>query len=117
VQSTTAPARHVSGDVLSANLSVDLIDLHMSSDHLVMHQHELRAAHAAADSVMADAQAKWVGASASAIRTALTRWREDTDALIGEITAQANNIRCAAHELALTDSDGANAIDSRRPWR
>jgi uncharacterized protein YukE len=86
----------------------------MSSDHLAMHQHELRAAHAAADSAMAEAQPRWVGASASAMHAGLVRWREETDILVGDIGAQADDLRSAAYQYALADIEGADAVDSRR---
>lgn len=104
----------VSGDLLSANLSVDLIDLHMSSDHLAMHEHDLREAHTAADGVMAEAQAKWVGASAAAMPACLARWQEETGVLLDDIAAQGSQMRSAAFGYALADGAGADAVDGRR---
>lgn len=97
--------------MLSENLFVDPIDLHMSSDHLAMHQGELSAAHTAADSEMARAQATWVGASAAALGARLLRCREETESLIGDLATQGARIRCAAYEYTLTDDDAALAVD------
>jgi uncharacterized protein YukE len=95
---------------LAANLSVDPIDLHMSSDHLAVYHCELLAAHRAADRIMGEAQARWVGASASAMRDGLARWREDTDTLAAAIATRERDIRCAADLYALSDTGGAAAV-------
>jgi WXG100 family type VII secretion target len=99
---------------LAVNLFVDPIDLRMSSDHLAVYHDELLAAHRAADSVMAEAQGRWVGASASAIDRGLARWREDTDTLTAAIATQESAIRCAADEYTRTDTEGAAAVRGRR---
>lgn len=96
--------------MLTENVFVDPIDLHMSSDHLAMHEGELSAAHAAADSVMAQAQAAWVGASSAAMRSRLLRCHEETESLISDLAAQGAHIRCAAYAYALTDDDAAFAV-------
>ena len=82
----------------------------MSSDHMDMHHAELRAAHAAADSDIAHAQAGWVGASAAALQAKIAEWQTTTEQLTGDIAAHGAAYRAAANGYTDNDSNAAEAM-------
>jgi WXG100 family type VII secretion target len=89
---------------MADHLKVDPIDLHMSSDHMDMHRTELLAAHAAANSVIEEAQAGWVGASAAALQSKLAEWQATSTRLCGDIAAHSAAYRTAANGYTENDS-------------
>jgi WXG100 family type VII secretion target len=99
------------GAVMGDRLGVDPIDLHLSSDHMDMHHAELRAAHGAADGVIDEAQAGWVGTSATALQSKMAEWQATTARLCGDIASHGAAYRAAANAYAGNDSDAAKALD------
>ncbi len=95
-------------------LKVNPVDLHMSADHMDMHDAELRAAHAAADGVIEGAQTGWVGASASALQSKVAEWQATTTRLSGDIAAHGAAYRMAANGYGHNDADAAEALDRTR---
>ncbi|MEU0493935.1 WXG100 family type VII secretion target [Mycobacterium sp. NPDC006124] len=95
------------------DLSVDPVDLHLSSDHMDMHRSELSAAHTAANDDIEAAQTGWVGASGAALQTRFAEWQEATSKITTDIAAHGVAFHSAAQRYASVDDDSAEHLDDQ----
>ncbi len=98
---------------MAKDLTVDPIDLHMSSDHMDMHRSDLELAHGAANGDIEAAQAGWVGASGRALQAKFAEWQEATTKMTTDIGAHGEAFKTAAQRYAAVDGDSAKDLDER----
>lgn len=98
---------------MADELEVDPIDLHMSSDHMVMHHADLQATHAAAHADIEAAQSGWVGTSAAALQAKFAEWQADAEALRSDVAAHADAFRTAAHAYTTVDGQNAESVSKQ----
>lgn len=98
---------------MAKDLSVDHIDLHLSSDHMDMHRSDLALAHGAANSDIEAAQAGWVGASGQALQAKFAEWQEATTKMTTDIGAHGEAFKTAAQGYAAIDGDSATHLDEQ----
>ncbi|MBS4730127.1 WXG100 family type VII secretion target [Mycobacterium sp. SM1] len=94
-------------------MKFDPADLHASAEHMSVHHADLRAAHAAADSEIEDAQPGWVGASAAALAAKLAEWQAATEQLCGSIADHEQAFRAARKAYLTVDGESADHIDDQ----
>jgi WXG100 family type VII secretion target len=98
---------------MADQLTVDPIDLHMSSAHMDMHHTDLQTAHVAANGDIEAAQTGWVGASAAALQAKFAEWEAVTTALCTDVAAHGEAFRSAAHSYVAIDGEGARKLDQQ----
>ena len=95
------------------DLEVDPIDLRISSNHMDMHHSELLAAHTAANGAIEEAQAGWVGASATALQAKFAEWQSATTTMTEDIAAHGHAFLSAAAGYETADGSNAAALDDQ----
>lgn len=98
---------------MADRLTVNPIDLQLSSDHMDFHHGELTAVHDAADGEIEAAHAGWVGVSATALQARFAQWQATTAELTADIAAHGAAFRDAAASYASTDTISAADIDGQ----
>jgi WXG100 family type VII secretion target len=102
------------GYEVSEHVTVNPVDLWMSSDHLAVHSADLRAAHAAADADVEATQAGWAGESSVAMQTKLSEWQGFTQRICAALDEHHVRFRAAGDAYATTDETQAAYINSQQ---